>query len=216
MEFVRTIEELARKTAPGRAPSFNEIQVIKALEIIYTLQPVGRKRLSEELELGEGVVRTLLRHAMNARIIELSKNGIKLSELGEELFSCIRSRNSEVMELPNSALTIGPFNVGILVRNVARHVKTGIEQRDASLMAGASGATTLVFSKNRLVMPGSGEEIFAGVPNMYELLLLKLRPKENDVIIIGSGQDEKSAEFGARMAAFELLKRSEHDGSRAT
>lgn len=216
MEFVRIIEELARKTAPGRAPSFNEIQVIEALEIIYALQPVGRTRLSEELELGEGAVRTLLKHAKNARIIELTKNGIKLSERGKELFSDIRSKTSEAIDLPNSPLTIGPFNVGILVRNVAHHVKTGIEQRDAALMAGASGATTLVFSTSRLLMPGSREKIFATTPNMRKLLLSKLRPKENDAIIIGSGQDEKSAEFGARMAAFDLLKRSEHDSSRAT
>ena len=56
------IEKVASKIAPGRVPSFNEAQVVKALEIIDAYGTVGRIRLSKELGLGEGATRTLLKH----------------------------------------------------------------------------------------------------------------------------------------------------------
>ena len=46
------IERVASKIAPGRAPSFNKAQVVKALEIVGEYGTVGRIRLSKELGLG--------------------------------------------------------------------------------------------------------------------------------------------------------------------
>jgi predicted transcriptional regulator len=203
---MKVIEEVAGKIAPGRTPSFNETQVVQALEIIDAHGTVGRMRLSKELGLGEGAVRTLLRHANNEGIIECSRDGIKLSEYGKELFSSIRSRISEGTEVSRSPLTVGPFNFAVLVTNVANRVRMGIEQRDASLSAGATGATTLIFLRNKLVMPFNEEDVFEGISSVHNMLVSKLRPKENDVVIIGSGQTKKLAELGAKMAAIELLK----------
>lgn len=200
------IERVAGKIAPGRAPSFNESQVVKALEIISTYGSVGRVKLSKELELGEGTTRTLLRHATREKIIECSMHGIGLSDYGKRLFSDLRSRISEGIEIPTSPLTVGPFNVAVLVRNVARGVGRGVEQRDAALKAGASGATTLVFSRNKLIMPTSEEDAFKGIPHLHNMLVSKLNPKENDVIIIGCGEDRRLAEQGAIMAALKLLE----------
>lgn len=206
MDFLKVIEEIAGKIAPGRPPSFNETQVVQALETINAHGTVGRIRLSKELGLGEGAVRTLLRHANNEGIIECSRDGIGLSEYGKKLFSSVRSRISEGTEVPRSPLTVGPFNFAVLVTNIANRVRTGVEQRDASLRAGATGATTLVFLQNKLIMPSNGEDLFGGNSSMHEILISKLRPKENDVVIVGSGQTRKLAELGARMAAIELLK----------
>ena len=207
MELLKVIERVARKIAPGRAPSFTEAHVIKALEIIGGTEAVGRIRLSKELELGEGATRTLVKHLKNEGIIEVSRYGIVLSEYGKKLFSDLRSRISEGVEVPLGPLTVGPFNVAVLVRDVARAVKMGLEQRDAAIKAGALGATTLIFSRNKLTMPSAEEEdIFKGIPSIRETLLSRLRPKENDVILIGSGENKRIAEIGAKMAALGLLK----------
>jgi len=201
------IERVASKIAPGRTPTFNEAHVIKAIEIISAYEAVGRIRLSKELQLGEGVTRTLVKHLKNEGVIEVSRNGIILLEYGEKLFSDLRSRISEEVEVPPSPLTVGPFNVAVLVRDAANVVKTGLEQRDTAIKAGALGATTLIFSRNRLTMPSvKGEDIFKGISSIHEMLMSKLDPKENDAIIIGSGENKRLAELGAKMAAFELLK----------
>ena len=200
------IEKVASRIAPGRAPSFNEAQVVKALEIIGAYGTVGRIRLSKELGLSEGATRTLLKHLKKEGLIEGSRRGIALSEYGKKLLSDLRSRISEGIEVPPSLLTVGPFNIAVLVRDAAHRVKRGVEQRDTAIKAGALGATTLIFSRNKLTMPSSEEDVFKGIPSIHDMLVSKLGPKENDVIIVGSGENKKNAEIGAKMAALKLLK----------
>ena len=206
MKSLEVIERVTSKIAPGRAPSFTEAHVINALETIGTRKIVGRTRLSKELGLGEGTTRTLVKHLKREKLIEVSRKGMVLSESGKELFLKLRFHISDGVEIPSSPLTVGPYNVAVLVRNMGHAVKYGLEQRDAAIRAGASGATTLVFSQNKLTMPDVEEDVLKDASSIRVILMSKLRPQENDVIIIGSAEDKKRAEFGAKMSAFELLK----------
>jgi len=206
MEVLRVIEKVANKIAPGRTPSFIEAHIIKALEVISPGKGIGRTKLSEILGLSEGATRTLVRHLRNESLIDVSKSGIILSKFGEKVFSDLRSRMSEEIEIPRSSLTVGSFNVAVLIRNAAGSVKYGVEQRDAAIKVGALGATILVFSRNKLTMPGVSESIFQKSQSIHNTLISKLKPTENDVIIIGSANEKRAAELGAKTAAFELLK----------
>jgi predicted transcriptional regulator len=205
MEALTVIEKVTSKIAPGRAPSFIEVHVIKALEIISAEGCVGRTKLSEVLGLGGGATRTLVRHLRNEGLIEVSRSGIVLSKFGEKVFSDLRYRISKEIEIPKSPLTVGSFNVAVLIRDAAGSVKYGVEQRDAAIKAGAFGATTLVFSRNKLTMPGVSKDIFQNIQPIHDTLISKLNPTENDVIIIGSANEKRAAEFGAKTAALELL-----------
>lgn len=199
------IEQAAGKLAPGRSPYFIEAHVIKALMTIDAEAPVGRIKLSKTLGLGEGTIRTLVKHLENAGLIDVSKAGIVLTKLGTRLSSNLKSRISEATDIPKSSLTVGPFNVAILVKNAADAVKGGLEQRDASIRVGALGATTLIFSKGELSMPQVKEDIFRKAPIIHDMLISTLSPEENDVIIIGSGKDKLTAELGAIAATIETL-----------
>ena len=206
MESLKVIEKVARKLAPGRSPTFSEVHIIKALETINVEEAVGRIKLSKTLELGEGATRTLVKHLRNEGIIEISRSGIVLSDAGRRLLSALRSKIGREMEVPKSSLTVGSFNVAVLIRDEADMVTYGLEQRDAAIKAGASGATTLVFSHNRLAMPGISEDVFQNIESIHDMLISRLKPEENDVIIIGSADDRLTAEFGAKAAVLELLK----------
>jgi predicted transcriptional regulator len=206
VEILEIIERVAGKIAPGRSPLFTEAHVVKALEEISAQKSVGRLKLSKELQLGEGAARTLVKHLKNEGLIEISKLGISLSERGKKLFSSLRTAVSVQVEVPSSPLTVGLFNVGILVRGKANAVKYGLEQRDAAIMAGAKGATTLIFHKDKLTMPSAEEDVFKGNVAIRNLLLSKLNLKEGDAIIIGSADEKIKAEFGAKTAAIQLLK----------
>ena len=206
LRLLEVIERVTRKIAPGPAPSFNEAHVVKALELIGKYESVGRIRLSKELGLGEGTTRTLLKHLKNEGITQSSRSGIVFSGEGEKLFSNLRSKLSEGVEVPRSPLTVGSFNIAVLVRDSARAVKSGMEQRDVAIKSGASGATTLIFSSNKLSMPTREQDISVSMPSLHKQLVTKLKPKENDVIIVGSGENRKIAEIGAKMAAIKLLK----------
>lgn len=206
MESLKVIEKVAEKLAPGRSPTFTEVHIVKALETISAEEAVGRIKLSKTLGLGEGATRTLVKHLRNEGIIEISKSGIILSASGRELFSVLKSKIGEETEVPESSLTVGSFNVAVLIRDAADVVTYGLEQRDAAIKAGATGATTLVFSHNGLAMPGISEDVFQNLRLVHDMLISNLKPKENDVIIIGSADDRLAAEFGAKAAALELLK----------
>ena len=206
LNLLKIIDRVTCKIAPGPAPSFNEAHVVKVLELIGDYGSIGRIRLSKELGLGEGTTRTLLKHLKNEGITQSSRVGISLSEKGKKLFSNLRSKISACKEVPRSPLTIGTCNIAVLVRDSAEGVGSGMEQRDIAIKSGATGATTLIFSSNRLLLPTAEKNISESMPELYDKLVTQFKPKENDVIIVGSGENRELAEIGAKMAAIKLLK----------
>lgn len=207
LESLRILEQVIRKTAPGRTPSFTEAHVMKALESISERETIGRITLAKELGLGEGVTRTLLKRLRNQKIVAVSKYGIALSEYGKNVFADLASTISSGVDVPSTALTVGAFNIAVLVRDMAHKVKHGVEQRDAAIKAGASGATTLTFNGNQFFAPSlDGRDELRILSSLQRMLLSQLALKANDVIVIGSGRNRLSAEIGAKMAAIELLR----------
>ena len=162
-------------------------------------------KLSKDLQLGEGEARTLVKHLKNEGLIDISKSGISVSVTGKKLLSGLRTVLSEQVELPATSLTVGSFNVAVRVAGMKDSVKYGLEQRDAAIMAGAKGATTLVFTKKGLTMPGTGENLSKSDSSIFAALS-KLNLKKGDIIIIGSADEKIKAELGAKTAALELLK----------
>jgi predicted transcriptional regulator len=206
LSLLEIIDRVTRKIALGPAPSFNEAHVVKAIELICERGSVGRIRLSRELGLGEGTTRTLLKHLKNEAILKSSRVGISLSEEGKKLFSNLRSKISACSEVPNSPLTVGSCNIAVLIRNAAKAVGSGMEQRDIAIQSGATGATTLIFSNNKLLLPTGEKNISESMSELHDNLVAHFKPKENDAIIVGCGENRELAEIGAKMAAIKLLK----------
>ena len=208
LSFLKIINRVASKIAPGLAPSFNEAHVVKLLELIDHYGNIGRIRLSKELRLGEGTTRTLLKRLKNEGITQSSRSGISFSEHGKKLFDEIRNKISNCIEIPSSPLTVGSCNIAVLVRNSAQAVGNGLEQRDIAIKSGATGATTLIFSNDTLSLPTGEENLSESMPDLHDELVNQFNPKENDVIIVGCGENRENAEMGTKMAAIKLLRTS--------
>jgi predicted transcriptional regulator len=206
IEVLDVLDRVGSKIARGPAPAFNEAHTIKALEIIANVGIVGRISLSNNLELGIGTTRTILKHLKNEGMITSSKHGFLLSEKGKDLFANLRAQISKCTQVPNCALTVGPVVVAILVKNMAHKVGRGVEQRNTAIRAGASGATTLIFSGKKIVMPSRKNHSIKGLSEIQKLVVSNLNPRDNDVVILGSGENKTNAEIGAIMAAIKLLK----------
>ena len=82
-------------------------------------------------------------------------------------------------------------------------------------MAGAKGATTLIFTKKRLTMPSTEEDAPKGDVSILAALS-KLSLNEGDVIIIGSADEKIKAELGAKTAALELLRSKNRTNRRSS
>ncbi|MFQ6080550.1 MAG: DUF4443 domain-containing protein [Candidatus Bathyarchaeia archaeon] len=206
MRIINVFEELARGKAPGPLPSFTELHLAKTIEIIGVEGPIGRKKLSRKLRLGEGTVRTIVTRLEGAHLISISRAGCELTKKGKAIYDVLKSKLVRMSPIKSSPLTIGAYNVGVVVRDAAHKVRHGVEQRDAAIKAGAVGATMLLYKDNRLVMPAISEDVMKEYPNIAKQIMELFQPKENDVIILGGADTRDGAEDGARAAAWTLIE----------
>jgi hypothetical protein len=204
----RLLEKLVDGRAPGPAHSFSIVHVVKALELIAE-KPIGRNLLSEGLLLGEGTTRTLLERLKAQKLVAVERKGCTLTLKGKGLWKALHEALPRKAVLAESSLTVGSFNVAMLVKQGAKKVKSGLEQRDAALMAGARGATTLVYRRGKLTVPPDYREVAKGFPEVSRMIVDLLLPEENDAIVVGSAETVEKAEYGGLAAALSLIDDSD-------
>jgi hypothetical protein len=199
---IMMLERVASRYAPSRALSFNLVHVFAALQRIGNKGITSRNALCSGLVLGEGTVKTLVKHLKMHGLIETSNRGTRMTVKGKGVYEGLLSIIPAEMSLPRCAVALSRFNYAVLVREFGFAVKLGIEQRDAAIRMGATGATTLLFKENKFVMPASNNDSLKKEREVRRMLIEKLNPRDGDVIIIGSADsNEKTAELGAKNAA---------------
>lgn len=204
--YVRTLQTISSRYAPSRILSFDMAHIFKALQIIEDRGHASRTLLCQELNLGEGAVRTLIKHLKMKELIETSNAGTKMSEEGKRFFAEILSCLPKGCSLPKCSIALGKYNYVVLLKQISFAIKSGIEQRDSAIKMGALGATTMLFKEGKFVMPDSNYESVKKEPAIHELLMKKLEPVEGDVIIIGSDDiNRQTAELAAKNAALLTL-----------
>jgi hypothetical protein len=168
---------------------------------------VGRKKLSKELEMGEGAVRTMIRRLKKSGLIGSSKFGVSMTDKGDRIWRELASIIPVKVHLPRNELSLGPFNVAVLVKDRSAKVRNGLTQRDAAVKAGARGATIIVFKNGKLEIPGVSADLSEDFPEASGQLTKTMNPKDNDVIIIAGGKTLKEADEGVLAAALTLFTR---------
>jgi hypothetical protein len=158
------------------------------------------------LKIGEGVTRTLIDRLKEYHLITVNRVGCVFTRKGRKLWLSIHSTLPRKMVLDPSGLTLAAFNVAILVKGQGEQVRGGMEQRDAALITGATGATTLIFKDGELRFPLECRHISTDFPTTCRKLVDSLKPEENDAIVIGSADTLLSAEYGAYAAALSLME----------
>jgi predicted transcriptional regulator len=193
--------------SPGPAPAFTVVHVSRAILYIGDQGPIGRIELSRKLGVGEGAVRTIIRHLTKAKLVEIARGGCVLTQHGTMLYKSLRSKLSEIRLVNARQLALDKASAAVLVRGSGKLVNRGIEQRDAAIRVGATGACTLVYKNGELVMPRSEREGWTMQP--HDLLFAELRkafsPNNDDVITIVSAPNQELAEHSAMAAALTLL-----------
>jgi hypothetical protein len=210
--YIMMLERVASRYAPSRALSFDLVHVFAALQRIGNKGITSRNALCSGLVLGEGTVKTLVKHLKKQGLIETSNRGTKMTAKGKSVYEGLLSAIPAEMSLPRCAVALSRFNYAVLVREFGFAVGLGIEQRDAAIKMGATGATTLLFKDNKFVMPASSNDSLKKEREVRRMLVEKLNPRDGDVIIIGSADsNEKTAELGAKNAALlTILSHEKH------
>ena len=200
--YIKALEKVASRYAPSRALSFDVVHVFVALQLIENGGRTSRDALCSGLALGEGTVKTLVKHMKMHGLVQTSNGGTKMTVKGKGICEGLLSAIPAEMSLPRCSVALGRFNYAVLVREFGFAVRSGIEQRDSAIKMGATGATTLLFKEDKFVMPASSQDSLKKEPKMRKMIIEKLKPDEGDVVIIGSADsNEKTAELAAKNAA---------------
>lgn len=166
--------------------------------------PIGRYQLGDELGLGGGSVRSLVKYLRKRGFIQpVKRRGHELSVEGRQFIAKLSQVLVKIVKLPQSAFVVDQYNYGCHLRNRAHLVTDGVRQRDAALRAGASGATTLIqeLDPESLVMP-----VEHRVSRLEAISLLEpFNLREKDVLLIGSGSSWVVARLGTLAASITLL-----------
>jgi predicted transcriptional regulator len=200
--YVKTLQKVANRYATSRALSFDMVHVFKTLQLIQENGHVSREKLCEDLGLGEGTIKTLVRHLKMQNLIESTNAGTTMTKKGNSFFSELLSSIPSEISLSKCAITLGKFNYAVLVKQMSSMIKDGIAQRDAAIRMGASGATTLLFRDNKFLIPQTEFDSLKDEHQLSEQMIKNLHPQDGDVIIIGSDNYSRmKAEFAAKSAA---------------
>jgi hypothetical protein len=194
-------------TSEYRGPRavFSEVHVLRAMLAIGSEGSVGRGRLGELVGLGQGEVRTLIKRLRENDLILIQPDGCRLSKKGEIEYGALREKIPWQSKVSAQSLGIGKRNAAVLVRDAAREVNKGIEQRDAAVRAGARGALTALYSGSCFSLPGERADLEASGPSELWEAARAADPRRGDVLIVVGADSEEAAEVGSLAAALTLL-----------
>lgn len=164
----------------GPTPSFSTCHLILTVLNIGN-NFVGRKKLAEDVGVGEGTIRTIIGRLRSAHLVSTQAAGCSLTEKGLELFNQIK----EDIEFftPPAQLPIYGKSAGLLLHGMSRAILNGLKERDEAVRSGAIGAMIMTYEGGRLIMPGL-TDVTKEHPEEASLFESQLGLREGDVVII--------------------------------
>jgi predicted transcriptional regulator len=200
----RFMQQIAEKRAPGPSTTFTIFHIFYALELMAQ-ESLGRNKLAEKLQVGDGAIRTIISRLREAGLIETSKEGCNLTEKGCDFWRQFEEIFPKRVDLPKSELSASEFNHAFLVKNRGQKVESGIDQRDAAIIAGARKALILVYHKNHLSIASVSDCVEKEYPKAANQILALIAPQENDVVIVAGADTALKAKRGAFAASWSLI-----------
>ncbi len=202
--FKELLEKIAAEKVSGPPPTFSVLHMVLAMELIAE-RNIGRNKLADNLSVGEGAIRTIIRRLKDSGLIEISKSGCALTEKGSGFWKKYTAVFKKKVEFGKSELALSDHNFIILVRKHGLKIRSGMDQRDAAIMVGAKSATTIIFKNGRLAIPSVSNDVAKDFPKTAAKIIELLEPHENDAIVIGSGDTSEKAQYGTLAAAWTLI-----------
>lgn len=180
---------------------FNDANVYWALHLLSDGRRMGRKRLAEEVGVGEGSMRRIIDTLKEWEFILIKQTGITITKAGQSFLNQIPIRPVD-LNLKDSVM--GEFQQAVLVLGVADKVNNGMEQRDEGIKVGATGCTTVVLRDGVLSIPPDWN-LDENDPANAMKIRKEIGMTQNDIIIIGGGNTQAVAVEAAVSAALVMF-----------
>ncbi len=156
-----------------------------ALLLALTKGVRGRYSLSEQLGLGQGVLRGVYRSLRERGLIAVGRGGARLTAEGfRELERLLRERGIARAEVLEDVEAWGRRYWGV-VAALEGGIDSVVEARDAAVRAGARMALIVRREGGRLYLPGVEDyDLSSGAPSIYGALA-SMPPVEFCAVVLG-------------------------------
>jgi hypothetical protein len=197
---------LTAKEGSGPSPSFTRAHIFDAFLVIGDTAIIGRGALAKETGVGEGAVRTILKKLTESGYVETIASGCRLTLAGRKVYVELRRALSQVVFIDAATLSVGRVQAAMRVKSAGRRLGNGIEQRDAAILVGASGATTYAVKGGKFTIPGGSSNCERDFPSpAWKVLRKEFQLREGDAVVLCGAEDGQKAKVGAVSAALTLL-----------
>lgn len=180
---------------------FNDANVYWALHILSDGRRMGRKRLADEVGVGEGSMRRIIDTLKEWDFINIKQTGITITKAGLSFLEQIPIRPVDIFVEGSVA---GACQQGVLVLGGADKVVNGMEQRDAGIKVGADGCTTIVIRDGVLMIPPDWN-MDEKTPELAYKIRKEIGLTQSDALIIGGGENQTVATEAALTAALMMF-----------
>ena len=170
---------------------FNDANVYWALHILSDGRRMGRKRLAEEVGVGEGSMRRIIDTLKEWDFILIKQTGITITKAGQAFLAQLPIRPVDVFV---EGSVVGKFQQAVLVLGGADKVVNGMEQRDIGIKVGGEGCTTIVIRDGNLMIPPDWN-LDEKDPEVAYKIRKETGITQSDALIIGGGDGGVAREF---------------------
>jgi len=143
--------------------------------------------LAKMLGVPQGIARGMLgRMKKDCEIVVRHRAGTRASPKGLRRLAALMKHYhlGQVKRSDQEFLGLGSRSVLFHVVGRSRQLGQGIEQRDAAIKAGATGAVTFLFDGKTLKFPGVAESLSKRDPAAVEQLRKQFMLRKGDVVLI--------------------------------
>ncbi len=204
----RTIQKLhniVTRKGSSKILTFSSPHVFKGLQLLSKQKYVSRISFCNELHIGEGAVRTMIGHLKQDNLVDSIRAGTYLTSKGEKFVKKISDVIASQCTIESCNIVRQKHNHVVLIKNRAKMISTGMDQRDFAILYGAKSATTLLFQNEHFMFPNENKDALMDDSKTKKILLDKLIPEEGDIIIIASSDDSFVSEISAINSALLTL-----------
>ena len=188
------------ETNRGPAARHSDAHLFVALNIILENGCISRKDLSEELGLGEGSTRNLLKTMKTWKQIDVHQHGIELSKFGMET---LESLPIKFVRITSSTYVKGEHQQGILIKNKADAITNGMKQRDIGIKYGSEGASVFIMRNDRIMFPP--DVIVDERDPEFAKKIRAVGMSEGDVLVIVGSEDLPKSRIAAAGIGLETI-----------
>ncbi len=205
MPSLSNLLEISDRPVQGPPASFEREHLLLAFITIGESGVIGRQSLAVRSGLGEGAVRTVIKKLREDGYAGTTASGCYLTTSGKRVFRSVQEKFSPIVALEASKLTVGDSQVAVSVRGASKNLRAGLEQRDAAVKVGATGASTYTMKSGKFAIPGGSSDCERDFPSkVWNMLREKLGPRNGDAVILCGARNETAAKLGALSAALTL------------